>query len=450
MFGFFILLLILLLNGLFMAAEISILTATKHKLVRMANKGNDGAKFALELKNKIEFFLCTVQIAVTFLNVILGLLGGISIANELEEWILTTFYIDETHKHIITIISSVTAVSFVTYLAGLSELVPKRLAVIYPEIFASKTSRIMIFFTKVSFPLISFMTFSVAFIIKKILRIDIKEDNHISIDEIKSMISQAETSGTLNKMERFMMIKLANINSMTVGSIMTPRNKIVSLDLAIPNNENLKRIKEHSFNYFPVIEKSNINNIVGLLCTKNCINVDLDNSTIEKISKNSKIMYIPELVKVTTLIEMFKENKIKIAVVVDEYGEVEGIVTLNDILKTFIGDLANLIKGNDTTIINKGNGSYIVSGNTHIDDINELFSVNLVQFEGNNSDYVTLATFLLDHFNGIPKVGDSILIDDIRFKILKVIHFRIDKVLIFKENEKKDEDQLSISDSDTR
>ncbi|CAL7960858.1 putative hemolysin [Alphaproteobacteria bacterium] len=417
-------LILILFNAFFVLSEIAILTSAKAKLHKMAQKGDLGAKKAIKLSHEPDVFLSTVQIGITLISALLGLYSGKSMGEYIGKLIRHIPHIGPYSE----IVGLAIALVIVTYFTVLSEIVPKRIAMLHPEKTASLISYVMPIFIKLAYPFIYVLTLSTKYCLK-LLRV--KENNkHLSLEEIKFMINQTEHSGTLEKIERDMIKRLVNLSNMEVGAIMTPRNKITALDINDDDRININKLKQYHFNYFPVIN-GDLNQLIGIIAVKKLINANINNEMLIETAKTFPLTYVPEMAKVTKLIELFRNKQLKVAVVLDEYGEIEGIVTLNDILKTFLGDLVILVEGKKPGIIKKKDDSYIVDGNILIEEVMELLQISSLPND-EDEDYRTLAGFILRQLNTLPKIGDAFPASGWVFKVIKMDHFRIDSVLISK------------------
>jgi len=250
----------------------------------------------------------------------------------------------------------------------------------------------------------------------------------ITSEEIKHMVSQAESEGLVEKTEKDMIKRLMHLSDIKVGAIMTPRKKMVSLDLQNTADDNLKIILEHAFNYFPLIN-GGLHDFIGLISVKNLIQSKITNEMLRLKAKSKAILFIPDAARLTHLLELFRKKMVRIAVVLDEYGEIEGIVTFNDILKTFIGDVATSEEGRAPSILNIKKGGFIVNGNLPIEEVKELLQVSSLPGDA-EEDYRTLASFILKQLNRLANVGDSFQAVGHTFKVIKTEKFRIDRVMI--------------------
>lgn len=421
-------LIIVVITSFFVLSEISILTSTKAKLQKMAVSGSSGAKQALKLLDMPNQFLSSVQVAITCLSIVLGMYGSAPLSEAFTKLIVSTPWgIGNALMNYSEGIGDFVAVVIITYITVMGEIIPKRVAMLYPETIASYTAYFMRFFMIIIYPFVVLLTSSVKFFLM-LMRIQ-EKDKNVSIDEVRFIINQAELSGSIRRNERNMLQRLININSMQVKSIMTPRSKVITLDLKESREINLEKIKKHDFSYFPVI-RGKINNLVGIIPSRELLNTYVDNELIEQKAKQAKSIFVPELAKVGTLIDLFRVERVKIVSVVDEYGNIEGIVSFNDILKIFLGDMAILSEGTTPDIVQKGENQYIVAGHALMSDIQELLGLDLLK--NNNNAYMTLAKFVLNNFDNLPKKNDFFHMEGWKFQVIHLDALRIDRVLISK------------------
>ena len=278
MLEFIAIIFIIAVNSLFVISEISILTSAKAKLHKMASngaKGAKGAKKALQLMHEPEVFLSTVQVGITLMSALLGLYGasslGIYIAKQLEAVPLLYEY-----RYFV---GSAISLLIITYFTVLSEIVPKRIAMMYPEKIAVCMAYFMYACIRILYPFIAILTLSTKYCLK-LLRIK-EVSNHISIEEIKFTINQTEHSGIFEKTERDMIKRLINITNMQVGAIMTPRNKIVYLNIQDPVEINTNKCRMHPFNHFPVVNGDQ-SNVIGVAAIKTLFNKPIANEAIKE------------------------------------------------------------------------------------------------------------------------------------------------------------------------
>lgn len=431
-----IILFIIFINSLFVLSEIAILTSSKAKLHKMTAKGHRGAKQAMKIMQQPEVFLSTMQVGITLMSALLGLFGGTRVSEYLAVQIREIPGIGEQISHYSLIIASFISLSVITYITVLSEIFPKRLAMIQPEKIACVMSYGINGAIKIIYPLSFVLTLSTQYLLKFF---KIKDQvNNVSIDEIKFVLSQAASVGTLHKTQHDLMRRLMNLMSMQVRTIMTPRNKIISLDISDNEKNNMEKLKKYSFNFFPVIN-GELNQIIGIVSIKSLFAKDVSNGVLYEAAKSSNVVFVPEMAAITKLMDLFSTKQVKTALVVDEYGDIEGIITINDIMRTFLGDIATLIDGRKPTVVEKNDGSFIVDGNISTEELFELLNIHSLPND-DEEDYHTLASFMLVQLGTLPKIGDLVDTEDFIFKVTKMDKKRIDKVLVMQKVKEESEE----------
>lgn len=427
-----IILCIIFINSLFVLSEISILTSSKAKLHKMSSRGNKGAKQAIKIIQQPEIFLSTMQIGITLMSALLGLYGGTSISFYLAAQLHKMPYFGEYLREYDLVIASFISLAIITYVTVLSEILPKRIAMIQPEKIAAATAYGINIVIKITYPLSVVLTASTKYIMKIC---KIKDSPHsVSIEEIKFLLSQAVSVGTLHKTEHDLLKRLINLMNMQVRTIMTHRNKIVSLDISDTDQNNIDKLRKYSFNFFPVINGT-LNQIIGVVSIKTLFKHPImDNNMLDIVAKESRVVFVPEMARITKLIDLFSTQHVKTALVVDEYGDIEGIVTLNDIMRTFLGDLAILMDGKKPAMVEREDGSFIVEGNITVEDLFELLQIYSLPGD-DKEDYRTLASFMLGQLDTLPKIGDIVYASGMIFKVIKMDRKRIEKVLIMREKQ---------------
>ncbi len=419
--NFVIFLAIILCTSFFVLAEAALIISKAPRLEKMKRDGSRGAEKALVLSHEPEKYLSTVQIGITLMSVLLGLYGGHNISKFVSEYVMFIPYISQYSAEI----SDIIALLMITYCTVLGEIIPKRIAMLHPERTASIISHIMIIAIKIAYPLVWILSISARFVMR-LIRVQ-HPNSDVTIEELKIVINNAESTGAVKKTERDMMRRLLHLDDMVVGAVMTPRSKMVSIDINDSQDELIKKIKKYKFSAFPVIDSS-IDNVLGIIHVKDLI---YPSANIDQMNINANIkpvFYVPEVARFTQLIEQLKIHSSKIAIVVDEYGDVEGIVTLNDIIKTFAGDMVAMIDGAKPTVI-QNKDEFIMPGNVLIEEVKDLLCISELPGE-TSGNYRTIASFIIEQLNNVPKAGDEFISIGWKFKVIRMDNFRIDKVSI--------------------
>lgn len=420
---------LILLNSIFVVSEIAIIAAKRSKLLTSYKKRNSsGAKFALKLKELPELFLSTIQIGITLFNILLGMFTGKELSDDFARW----FGFLNLSPEAEAIVSYGMTLILITYLTVLGEIIPKRVALSKPEQIAVHISKWMFYASYMFYPFVKSLNFLTKLCLLP-FRAKLETNKYISIDEIKFMVNQARVEGVFEKTEYDIIRRIINLNDMQVRAIMTPRFDIEF----ISEDDSIKAVKgkitDSAHTFFPLI-KDDFFDILGIVSTKKFFASEIkDKKKLNKAFAN--FIYIPDLAKVTSLIENFRENKAQVAIVVDEHGSIEGMITINDIFKIFINDLAHLNEEKPPAIKKVKNG-YIADGNISADEAMELMQLNSLDGDTtdkhNDYEYKTLASFVVIKLGRIAQKGDIVYVDKWKIVVREVQNFRIKSFRITK------------------
>ncbi|MBX3256130.1 MAG: HlyC/CorC family transporter [Chitinophagaceae bacterium] len=410
---------LILLNGLFSMAEIALVSSRKARLEAQAAKGDKRAKEALALAEKPDNFLSTVQIGITLIGILTGIYSGESLKADFVEqlyrfeWLRP--YVNGTATAIIVII-----ITYFTLVLG--ELVPKRLGLSRPETIAKLVAGPMSVITKITYPFVWLLSKSTYYTVK-LFNIQ-KKDNYVTEEEIKAIISEGTEQGTIEEAEQEIIERVFHLGDRNITSLMTHRNDIVWFDL----EKNEKVIKEkvlaEPHSVYPVCDQS-IDNIQGVVAIKDLY---LQEGTTLLKEVMQPALFVPENNTAYQVLERFKETKIHCCFVVDEYGSLLGMITLNDILEAIVGDIPQT-DVEDYEIKEREDGSYFVDGQIPFYDFLRTFGKTEWMNEG-EQEFDTLAGFILHELERIPRTGDSLEWRGFSFEIADMDGHRIDKILL--------------------
>ena len=419
MIEIFIIVGLIILNGLFSMAEIALISARKARLEGQANKGDKEAKAALDLANNPDTFLSTVQIGITLIGILTGIFSGDTIKVKLINW-LNGF---DQFKPYSNSLATVIIVILITYLSlVLGELLPKRIGLSKPETIAKMVAPPMKFISWVTFPFIWLLSVSTNFL-SKLLGIT-TNDSHVTEEEIKAIISEGTEQGTIDEAEQEIIERVFNLGDRNITSLMTHRSDIEWLDTNKKIREVKFEIKEMIHSVYPVCDGS-IDNIKGVITIKDLF-LYSEETLLSSIM--SQPMYVPENNTAYQVLEKFKETKIHQCFIVDEYGSIEGLITLNDILEAIVGDIPQQ-NDEDYEITERADGSFLIDAQIPFYDF--LHRVDKTEWmnEGEH-DFDTLAGFILHQLKEIPATGDRLTWRGFEFEIVDMDNHRIDKVLV--------------------
>lgn len=425
-FTLIIVLLLIAVNAVFVISEIAIIASKKSRLSILKTKGSKGAAMALRLKELPEIFLSTVQVGITLVNIFIGMFTGQEVAGSVVEYLKFLQLEPEVEQ----VIAYVITLLVVTYLTVLGELVPKRIALAHPEAMAAKFSMCLHYATYAFFPLIWLLNKSTSLVVR-LFRIKSDGLRFISLDEIRYILNQARSEGVFASTEHDIIRRIINLNDMQIGSIMVPRFDMEAVLISDSLEIISKKVRKTSHSFMPLVD-ANMNAVHGIIATKKFLSLEIKD--IKDISKAyANFIFMPDVAKVTSLIEQMRNNRAQVGIVVDEHGTVEGMVTINDIFKIFINDLAH-ISEERSPIIKKDrrNQGYTVDGNISADEAMELMQITSLPND-NNDEYRTLASFIFNHLGRVPKLGDTITAGRWDIKVVGMKQFRITKVKLRKK-----------------
>lgn len=420
-----IILILIIINGILTMAELAIVSSRKIKLQKLEQDNVRGAKTAIKLYNDSTNFLSTVQIGITVINIILGVVGGAALSKPLAEYLSP--YIP--HAYPISYILIVFITTYITLVIG--EIAPKQIALNDPEGISVKIAKSMDVLSQVTSPIVHLLTISTNVFLRLIGQNDAKK-HEVTEEEVNLLIEEGIEEGTIEKEEQTIIQRVFRLDAQKVDMIMTPRNEIVWLDLDDSNEENQRKIIESKRSIFPVA-RGELDDFIGVVQAKDILGRMFDdkNSTdIHKILKNPLV--IPDNLQSMELLEKFKKNKtyVHMALVVDEFGTVLGLITLNDLLEGIVGDIPGIDEMDDPKAIKIRNHSWLLDGRITIDRFKELFDINEELPNEEEDDFSTIAGFILSYLEKIPVKGEKFHWDKYYFEVLEMDGNQIDKILI--------------------
>lgn len=434
---------LVLLNGFFAMSEMSVMTSRKSRLKQMAQTSHR-AQRALDLSEKPESFLSTVQIGITLIGVLTGLFGGEAIGMAIAGWLQGVFPSLSASFTLIgepqpwsELIGKTLAVALITFLTLIfGELVPKRLAITAPEKIAGIVAVPMGWLAKIAFPFVWLLSHSTRLVLR-LLGLGNDEATTVSEEEIRMLVSEGHEAGVIDADERNMVNRVLRLGDRTADSLMTPRKKIVWLDAAASYEENLETMHESAFSRFPVYRGSD-QDVVGVLEVKSLLPA-LGAAKPDLFIKLREPLFVSESTHAMKLLEIFREEQQSLALVVDEYGEIQGLVTQSDLMGAVVGRLQAAEHNIDEAplVVVRDDGSLLVDGSLPNDDLRELLGGVALP---DDDEYNTLAGMMIERFGRIPHVGEQLEWAGWRFEVVDLDGARIDKLLLQKLPETDGED----------
>lgn len=407
-------------------SEIALVSSRKSKLETAAKNGDRRAQTALDLSNSPNRFLSTVQIGITLIGILLGIFSGDKLTTDVESAV-NQIDLFRPYAHSIAVVLVLLLLTYLSLVLG--ELVPKRIGLSNPEGIAKTMARPMILLSRVTSPFIALLTFSSDMLIK-LLRIKPNE-SAVTEEEIKSLIQEGTSGGAIEEIEQVIVQNVFQLGDRRITSLMTNRQEIVYLDLEDEPAENKAKVIESRHSVYPLCNGS-VDDVVGLIYTKDFIGKDLDAELLRLNDSKRDALFVPENNRAYQVLERFRERKQYVGIIVDEYGGVLGIVTLNDILDVLVGDL-NDDTDSDYEIRKREDGSYLIDAQLPFDDFLSYFDITIpAQNRRDLTGFDTLGGFALHILKDIPKTGESFVWQTYRFEIIDMDKSRIDKILVRK------------------
>lgn len=417
----FILLLLIFLNALFVMSEISLVSARKSRLEGLANRGDAKAKAALDLAENPEKFLSTAQIGITLISILTGVYSGERFGKELipffEKFELTQRYADTLATTIVVII-----VTFLSIIFG--ELIPKKFGLLRAEKISRVVAGPMNMLSTVVYPFVWLLS-GITNIIFKLFNIKKATDNAVTEEEIKAMITEGSESGSIEEDEKEIIERVFHLGDRNITSLMTHRTDIVWLPMEDTVQDVKDKLDDIVFSTFPVCAGS-VDDIKGLVYVKDLLKASPD-TPLHQLVKPA--LFVPENNKAYQLLEKIKSTKIHTCFIVNEYGTLEGMITLNDIMEAIVGDVPQTGQ-EEYEIVKRDDDSYLVDAQIHFYDFLSYFDRAEWMNEGEH-EFDTVAGFVLHELEHIPSTGEKFEWRDFSFEIIDMDGQRIDKVLVY-------------------
>lgn len=424
LFESLLIILLVVANGIFAMSELAVVSSRKARLQHLANTGNARARAALELAYNPDRFLSTVQIGITLIGILAGAFGGATIAEQIGVR-LSSLPALAPYGEAIGLAIVVLAITYLSLIFG--ELVPKRLALNNPERIASFVARPMSVLSVLASPFVRFLSSSTATVFR-LLRIRPSTEPPVTEEEIRFLIEQGRQAGIFEETEQDMVESVFRLGDRRVSALMTPRIDIVWLNVDAPDEVIRQKITESHFSRFPVCGGS-IDQVIGVIKAKEYLAGKLLNPAAPLKDFVKQPLFVPETSPALKVLESFKQSNIHMALVIDEYGSLEGLITTNDVLEAIVGDVLLASKQSEPYAVWREDGSWLLDGALPIDEFREMFSIGKVASE-ERGVYQTLAGFILMHLGRVPSVAESFEWRGLRFEIMDMDGKRIDKVMV--------------------
>ena len=419
-----ILLLLVLLNAGFVLSEMSVVSSRRLRLERWTEEGRPGAAAALRLASEPAHFLSTVQIGMSAIGIFSGALGEATLSADLGEFFAS---VGVPQPYVGRLSLAVVALGIASVYLVFGELVPKRLALRNPEGIATALAPLMQSLTRLAFPLVK--AFSAAS--DAVLRVfsTPPQEPLVTEEDINVLMEQGAQAGVFERQEQVMVSRVLGLDERRVASAMTPRVDIVWLDLSDPFEVNRQKMLVSPHSRFPLC-KDGLDEIIGVLDSRSLLEDAFEGRRVDLAARAQRPLYVPEVLTVMKVLETFKKHRQHFALVVDEYGELQGLVTMSDVMETLVGDITTVEDRTEPDIVRRDDGSLLIDGSVSPERFREATGLEEELPAEHSGSYQTLGGFTMMQLEHIPQVGDKFESCGFRFEVLDMDGNRVDKLLV--------------------
>ncbi len=423
-FEIVLILVLIVANGVFSGSEIAVVSARKIRLQQLADAGDRQAQSALKLARAPNDFLSTVQIGITLIGILSGAVGGATLAQRLRPLIATVPALRPWSEGI----SLALVVTLITYLSlVIGELLPKRIALNAPEAIACRVARPMRWLARCCAPLVHVLGHSTDGLLR-LLGIRTSEEPELTEEEIKALIRQGAASGVFEEAEHDMVQRVFRLGDRSVRAIMTPRTEICWLDSEDSLEAQIEAVSHSNHSRFPV-GRGSLDDCLGIVRGRHLLAARLASPDVDLEPMLQPSLYVTEGARALAVIEQFKQTGVHIALVTDEFGGIEGLVTLNDLMEAIVGDLPSAEDREEPLVHRREDGSWLLDGSLDIGEFKALLEQRSLPEEASGG-FHTLGGFVLHMLGRVPSAGDHFHWNGLRLEVLDMDGKRIDKVLV--------------------
>jgi putative hemolysin len=424
----FVILVFIATNGLFAMSEIAVVSSRRVRLQQRAEEGDAGARAALDLLATPSRFLSTVQVGITLVGVLAGAFGGATLSERIAPLVEQIPWL-APYSEAISVGVVVLVISYLSLVLG--ELVPKRLALNNAERIASRIARPMQWLARVASPMVRLLTLSTELILR-VLRVRPTREPLVTEEEVRIMIEQGRQVGVFEALEQEMVAQVFRLSDQKVSALITPRTEIVWLDVEDTFEEMRRKIVESGHSLFPVA-RGNLDHIQGIVRAKDLLAQCLSGQALDLQAVMTQPQFVPEGMAALDVLDRFRADRSRVALVIDEYGGCEGLLTVNDILDAIAGDIPELGVEIVPEAVQREDGSWSLDGMFLIDEFQELFDIRELPDEGERR-YQTLGGFVMAQMGSIPRIGDRFEWGGLRFEVTDMDGRRVDRVVVTRED----------------
>lgn len=417
-----VVLLLVVLNGLFAMTELAVVSSRKSKLQSRAERGDRGARAALKLSEEPTQFLSAVQVGITLIGILAGAYGQATIAGELDRILEVNFPAFAPYSEIASTALVVVLITYVSLIVG--ELVPKRLALIFPETIASKMAAPISTMALVMKPFVLLLTASTSGILK-IMGVKDRDGSDVTQEEVESILAEGASAGLIEPEEQVMIEEILRLGDRAVRVAMTPRHEVFWIALDDPEEVLREEIRTCPYSRIVVARESDVDNPLGVVHKKDLLDALLTDGAYDIEKLVAEPAFIPQSTSVLKALEILKGSKVHMAFVVDEYGAFEGVVTATDLLEMIAGDFNESHDEQDLSIRKREDGSWAVDGQADLDELGD----ELGEDFGEHESFHTVAGLVLHHLSRLPHEGEILQLGRFEVEVIDMDDRRIDKLL---------------------
>lgn len=417
---FLIILILILLNGVFSMSEIALVSARKSKLESAAKRGDKNAKIALDTANAPNRFFSTVQIGITLIGILTGVFSGENMTKDLSAWFASWESLAK-YADTLAVLVVVVIITFLSLVLG--ELVPKRVGLTNPEAISKAVARPMRVLTLLTSPFVWSLTFTSDFLLK-IMRVKPSSDSKITEEEIKAIIQEGKEVGEIDEIEQDIVERVFNLGDRRVSSLMTYRKDVILIDAHAKKEEVREIVNDEMHSTYPVYEEET-DNLIGVVQLKDLFR-HIDDPNFKIINHIKTPQYIAEQLSAYETLTHFKTSGVHFGIVIDEFGQMQGIVTMNDLLEALVGDPSEF-HADEYTFTQREDGSWLVDGQYPLADFLRRFEMEEMISE---FPFNTISGLILHELRALPKVGQKLDWMNFSIEVVDMDMARIDKVLV--------------------
>lgn len=418
----FILLALILINGILAMAEIALVTARRSRLVRLAEDGDISSAIAIRLGADPTQFLSTIQIGITAIGILNGIVGETVLAEPFAAW-LQSLGIDQYVSSTVATVLVVVVITYVSIVAG--ELVPKRIGQFNAEEIARRMARPISVLAKLSRPLVSLLSLSTDGLLRLLGKGELSSAS-LTEEDIHAMLKEGSDTGVIEKQEHAMVRNVFRLDDRQLASLMTPRSEIIYADISNPLASNLEHLVKSNHSRFPVC-RGGLDDVLGVITTKRMFKQLLKGGEIDLSAELQPSVYVPETLTGMKLLTQFRESGVQMVFVVDEYGEIQGLVTLQDVLASLAGEFKPR-NPEDAWAVQRADGSWLLDGLTPVPELKDRLALKAVP-EEEKVRYHTLSGMIMCLIGDVPHTGDITEWEQWRLEVVDMDGNRVDKVL---------------------